>query len=195
MSHSTLFLTTSLIALFTLAGCNGVTTQAACVPCDTNDCGGGTGGGSLFGTSGSSTSTGAGGEEEPNLCGCQLPATLPAGQAECTVARVEGGICGLTVALNGEHCRGGRGKCMDGNCMPVVWGAQCLPMKPSADTSLCGVDADCDDGNPCTHDYCPEPGCGRCAHIPATDLSPCGAAYGTMICREGACCDDPGAGH
>jgi LmbE family N-acetylglucosaminyl deacetylase len=66
-----------------------------------------------------------------------------------------------------------------------------------AGDGACRVDADCDDGSPCTGDTCRS---GRCTHVPLADGTPCGdadACNGVEECAAGDCvrrpppdCDD-----
>lgn len=47
----------------------------------------------------------------------------------------------------------------------------------------CEVDADCDDGNPCTRDFC-NPDTGECRHLPVVNDTPCGDGN---VCVAGEC--------
>lgn len=184
MYRNAFIVTISALSLsLSLFGCDIATPQDGCVPCATNDCTG-DGGGSSFVSSSSSTS-GAGG-----LCGCQFDPDYTAAAAECADMREVNGTCTLVHKHDYEACRGGVGRCISGNCQPVSWNAQCEGHN-DIKLDICANDAACDDGNPCTADFCPSPGCGMCAHVPVTDLRPCGPGFDGMICREGSCCDKP----
>lgn len=141
------------------------------------------GAGGVGGSGGEAGEGGGGGI----ACGCELP---PGMNEECAVAAYDGTGCQVKPTLNGLPCRSGVGTCNNGTCFKVGWPEECTQAPSSGPWPICMSDSDCDDGNDCTSDYCPEPGCGACVRVPVADLRPCGAS-GAMVCRGGSCCDPP----
>ncbi len=157
--------------------------------------GAGGSGGSGGDTGGGAGEGGAGGagEECPEGCDdgndctadvcvggvCQyLGASAP---DECATAQQNTGVCAwssciLTDCGQSDHTdwepcffEGGVGVCSDGECI-----------------APCEVDADCEDGNVCTVDYCM--GNGACWHAEDTLHLACGEGADAGHCWEGACC-------
>ncbi len=97
----------------------------------------------------------------------------------CTTPQQHAGVCAWTTCIltdcgqaentDGEKCfyEGGVGVCEDGVC-----------------EAPCETDLDCDDGNPCSLDYCMETG--ACSNPEETLHVACGEAG---HCWEGECCD------
>jgi len=125
-------------------------------------------------------------EAGPRECLCAAPLNFV---PECRrmVARVDGG-CDDEPLPNFSACRSGVGLCFGGVCAAPNWDAQCVQSPALGPWLLCNDVKDCDDGNPCTSDSCPAPGCEPCLHVPIADLTDCGD---NMLCRQGACCDKP----
>ncbi len=119
------------------------------------------------------------------LC-CALPLNF---NHEChKLVPMVGGTCADEPLQNFAACRGGVGVCFGGVCSPPNWDAQCMQSIGDEPWFVCNDVTDCDDGNPCTSDSCPAPGCEACLHVPVEDLTPCDDG---MVCRQGACCDKP----
>ena len=97
---------------------------------------------------------------DPIACGCALPAFT---DLECQAGIVdEAGDCALHPFNDGVPCRSGAGHCYAGTCEGgPVWSP--MPLEP------CDNASDCDDGDPCTLDLCPMPGCDTCYHRAADD--------------------------
>lgn len=122
------------------------------------------------------------------LCLCPWPINhVP----ECReIVPLPDGQCEERPLPNFRACRGGVGICFGGVCSPPDWGAQCMHSIGAGPWPLCDDVTDCDDGNPCTSDSCPAPGCESCLHVPLPDLTDCTDPEGAaLVCRQGACCD------
>ena len=101
------------------------------------------------------------------------------GADDCATVKQNNGVCAWTSCVlktcdqpgdtGGELCfrEGGVGVCDDGTCVPP-----------------CATPADCNDGNPCTLDYCTPSG--ACSNPEDTLHSACGDG-GT--CWKGECCE------
>lgn len=96
-----------------------------------------------------------------------------------------GGLCASVQMANGSTCRTGIGTCWSGVCVAPV--ATCFDPPPASRT-ICQSDLDCNDGNPCTNDDCPEPGCDACHHAPVVNGLECGLG---LTCFSGSCCATP----
>jgi hypothetical protein len=99
-------------------------------------------------------------QSDPLACGCALPAFT---DLECQAGIVgAAGECALHPVNDGAPCRSGAGRCVAGACEGgPTWSP--MPLDP------CLSAADCDDGDPCTLDLCPMPGCDTCYHRAAED--------------------------
>lgn len=156
-----------------------------------NDCavgdhplGTGTGGVAFDAGTGGSGGTGGGA-----VCACVLPINF---NPECRDMVLGPNGCVDTPKANFTACRGGVGVCFGGICNAPDWPAACEQSPALPPWVPCDDAGDCDDGNPCTSDSCPNPGCESCLHVPVADLTDCsGASGGSMVCRQGACCDKP----
>lgn len=99
-------------------------------------------------------------EADPLACECALPAFTDL-ECQAGIVAVAGG-CALHPFNDGAPCRSGSGRCLAGNCEGgPTWSP--MPLEP------CASAADCDDGDPCTIDLCPMPGCDTCYHRAAED--------------------------
>lgn len=91
-------------------------------------------------------------------CICALPDFT---DLECQRGEVADGRCVTRSFADGEPCRGGLGTCLDGRCSGGERSAPTL--------EACASALDCNDGDPCTIDSCPDPGCDSCYHAPMPD--------------------------
>lgn len=142
------------------------------------------------GQGGEARNASGGGEGPVEQCLCPLPINF---NPECVsmVMTVAGGCEGKPLP-NFTPCRGGVGLCFGGICNAPDWPAACQQGPAGAPWVPCDDVGDCDDGNPCTSDSCPLPGCESCLHVPFADLSDCSTpGMGNQLCRQGACCDTP----
>jgi len=132
---------------------------------------------------------GNGGEAPELECVCPLPINF---NPECReLVQTASGQCVERPLPNFMPCRGGVGLCFGGICAAPNWGAACQQSPAGPPWVPCDNVGDCDDGNPCTSDSCPLPGCESCLHVPVADLTDCSTPDGNMVCRQGACCDKP----
>lgn len=88
-----------------------------------------------------------------DLLGCSEPGIACSSHAECESASPVG-----------------LGLCLGGACVLSVGAGNSGDEVPAVDL-LCGADADCDDGNPCTVDVCAT-ALGLCGHLPLPNCSP-----------------------
>lgn len=173
----------------------GLVWGAACsVSSGQNDCNVGAlvlrDGGVVTTTGGGAADGGQGGEGGGAACLCPLPINfIPECRAIVFTAE---GVCEERPYANFAACRSGVGLCFGGVCNAPNWAAQCQQAPAGPPWVDCHDVGDCDDGNPCTSDSCPDPGCGPCLHVPVADLTDCTPPAGSpMLCRQGACCDVP----
>lgn len=130
--------------------------------------------------------------EEPTLCNGGCDGLFLAGDdLECHGVSIDpwSRACVRFVIQDGDACTSGTGTCLAGVCRPpaVEVGVACALSKPVS-LETCQGDEDCDDGNPCTKDGCPSPGCGPCRHVPAEDGASCSTFGNAGTCTSGACC-------
>ncbi len=148
--------------------------------------GGGVGGSAVDGA----PSKDGAGEGGALACFCPWPINFVPECAEI-VFTVEG-TCEQRPFPNFAACRSGVGLCFGGVCNAPNWPSQCEQAPAGPPWVACNDVGDCNDGNPCTSDSCPNPGCESCLHVPVQDLTDCTPpGGGPMLCRQGACCDQP----
>lgn len=178
------------------AGCGSMTGCGARVTvdgeCETGGAGGEGGDGGAGGEGGTTTSSSAStaptcpnGCDDGNPCSvdvCEAGACVHRGASSpdaCSTVKQNSGVCAWTSCIltdcsqnantDGEKCfrEGGVGVCAGGSCAPP-----------------CASVADCDDGNPCTLDYCTPSG--ACSN-PEDTLHPTCGDEG--YCWKGSCCE------
>lgn len=116
------------------------------------------------------------------VCGLEcLPATGPCMDVVCDGALLpyQGGACSEHFRAPGLWCLTGVGACDGkGNCLPPAGTCDPVAALPAA----CSANADCDDGDPCTKDFCVGL---HCLNQPVVNGTACGAG---KTCSAGACC-------
>lgn len=91
---------------------------------------------------------------------------------------------------DGDVCMRGVGHCERGACIypRAADEGRCDALVLHDQQEGCANDSDCDDGNACTIDECPAPGCLPCQHRPVMNGTQCMTFGQAAACAEGACC-------